>query len=90
MTLIKKKSFLKIFIVVFFLVALSILSYARIIANYSECAFEGQCERALSISISNYIVESAGYFLKSHSDIILFHLVLSSAFSMKFLNQCIM
>jgi hypothetical protein len=48
----------------------NIKSYSYVIANYAECGFDGGDEKSLPISY--YIVESAGYFLKSHSDIILF------------------
>jgi len=70
----KKRLLLKIFIGVFVFATFNVASYAYIWANYSECGFEGPCERSLSynLSIGDYIVESAGYFLKSHSDILLF------------------
>ncbi len=66
----KKRFFLKIFLGVFVLATLNVTSYAYIWANYSDCGFDEEGEKLLSIG--DYIVESAGYFLKSHSDILLF------------------
>lgn len=66
----KKKRVKKIFIVLFFLLMLNVKSYSYVIANYGECGFNDEGEKSLPISY--YIVESAGYFLKSHSDILLF------------------
>ena len=70
----KKRFLLIIFLGVFVFATLHVISFARIWANYSECGFENQCEKSLTyqLSIGDYIVESAGYYLKSHSDFLLF------------------
>jgi hypothetical protein len=52
------------------------ISYSRLAANWSDCAYEGECDGGestslistpMSISMHTYIVEGAGYFLNSHS-----------------------
>lgn len=51
-------------------------SYSRLAHNWSDCAYEGECDGGeltslintpMSISMHTYIVEGAGYFLDSHS-----------------------
>lgn len=52
------------------------ISYSRLAHNWSDCAYEGECDGGestslintpMSISMHTYIVEGAGYFLDSHS-----------------------
>jgi hypothetical protein len=44
--------------------------FPRVVANYSDSAFEITVEKSLSLNI--HIVKGAGYFLKGYSDILMF------------------
>jgi hypothetical protein len=56
---------------------------ARIVINYSECAFQGSCTSSSdgeaginsvneAASIGSLVVDGAGYFLRAHSEVLLF------------------
>jgi hypothetical protein len=56
-------------------------SYSYVKFNWSDCAYRGECDDGettslifvpMSMSMHNYIVEGAGYFLDSHSNFQLF------------------
>ena len=64
-----KKVFLIAFIGLLFFIILNTNTFAYMIANYSEGAFGGDGED--SSTIDTFIVEGAGYFLKSYRDILL-------------------
>jgi hypothetical protein len=59
---------LKVFLGVFFLFAFNMQSTARFVGNLSESSFDRQTRG----QISTYVMEAAGYFLKSQSDMFLF------------------
>jgi len=65
-----KKSILKVIICICVLVCINIMSFALIMGNRGECAFGEGGEKG--ISIKSYIIEGAGYFLSSYSDMLLF------------------
>jgi len=61
---------LKVFIGIIILLALNHNSFAYIIANRGDSIFDNDWER--KFSMKSYIIEGAGYFLKSYSDYLLF------------------
>ena len=63
-----KTAILKLFFVIFILGFFHIQGIARFISNHSEIGFE----EPGSTGIRQYVIEAAGYFLKSQSDFLLF------------------
>jgi hypothetical protein len=59
-----------------FILSFANISYSRLAHNWSDCAYEGECDGGestsligtpMSVSMHTYIVEGAGYFLESYS-----------------------
>ncbi len=71
-----KKLFLKSFISLFVLMGINLMSFGLIMGNFGDCGFVEDEGKGLSIvkdiSIKLYIIEGAGYFLNSYSDMHLF------------------
>ena len=72
----KKHLGLKMFFCVFFIFVINMNIYSYVIANRGDCAFSEGGGEGISIvkdiSIKLYIIEGAGYFLNSYSDMHLF------------------
>lgn len=70
---IKKSSVLMVFVLVGIFILSQVNGYAVIKSNWSPAAFnENMLAKTFSLSINYYVVEGAGYFLKAHSEILLF------------------
>ncbi|NIM12209.1 MAG: hypothetical protein GTO45_08860 [Candidatus Aminicenantes bacterium] len=61
-------SFLKVCLGTLVVLAFNVQAVAKIVMNYSDSSFEEQSRGQME----TYVVEAAGYFLKSHSDMFLF------------------
>ncbi len=69
MSITNKTFFVKSFIVLVIITVFSSLAFAYVWKNWRECVNEPDCtSQSLTPTLKIYIVESAGYFLASHSD----------------------
>jgi hypothetical protein len=59
----------KVFLIVIMLAVMYVYSYAYIMANYGENAYQDPEKRSVQVNV--YIVNGAGYFLKAYSDTLL-------------------
>lgn len=68
----KNKTVINVFIMIFLLVALSNFAFPWWTVNNSDSAFTEPMGKEVGISLENYIVTGAGYFLDSYAHTLLF------------------
>lgn len=67
----KKSTVFRALLAILVIFAANLTLYSRVVLNRGDCAYDDECEKA-AVSMKTLIVQGAGYFLNSNSDMLQF------------------